>query len=169
MKPIDVLVSLELALPNYPGNTPFSLDATTRIAEGDGASVATPLPRHSFHGGAGVDPLPADLLVGRPGMPAEGLSRLDVSSDRGTLFKRSNARFWSSAACRLADVGGPESGTRTLVGHGVEVAGIDCLSVVESRTPGAYAGHILLDAGAIVIEGLRLGDDARARVALRRN
>jgi kynurenine formamidase len=35
MKLIDVSVTLDANLPNYPGNTPFSLEAIKRLARGD--------------------------------------------------------------------------------------------------------------------------------------
>ena len=42
--------------------------------------------------------------------------------------------------------------------HGVKVVGIDYLSVEVFKSPGAPAHHVLLGAGAIVIEGLNLRD-----------
>jgi len=44
------------------------------------------------------------------------------------------------------------------VDHGVKVVGIDYLSVEVFKSPGAPAHHVLLGAGAIVIEGLNLRD-----------
>jgi kynurenine formamidase len=41
MKLIDVTVPLDSALPTYPNNTPFSLEAIQRIARGDNSNVST--------------------------------------------------------------------------------------------------------------------------------
>ena len=178
MKLIDVSVPLDLALPNYPGNTPFSLDPIKRIARGDNSNVSTlhmsahggthvDAPRHFFDHGAGVDELPLDLLVGRArvvelvtrrGITAEDLAGLDLSSDVRVLFKTSNSRRWGSAAFHPDYVGVAESGARHLVEHGVKVVGVDYLSVEEFKVTGAPAHRILLGAGVIVIEGLNLGD-----------
>lgn len=176
MKLIDVSVPLDLALPNYPGNTPFSLDAIKRIALGDSSNVSTlhisthggthvDAPRHFFDHGAGVDALPLDLLVGRArvielvtrrGITAEDLAGLDLSADLRVLFKTSNSQRWGSAEFQPDYVGVADSGARHLVEHGVKVVGVDYLSVEEFKTPGAPAHHILLGAGVIVIEGLNL-------------
>jgi arylformamidase len=178
MKLIDVSVPLDLALPNYPGNTPFSLDAIKRIARGDSSNVSTlhisahggthvDAPRHFFDHGAGVDALPLDLLVGRArvielvtrrGITAENLAGLDLSADLRVLFKTSNSQRWGSAEFHPDYIGVAESGARHLVEHGVKVVGVDYLSVEEFKAPGAPAHHILLGAGVIVIEGLNLRD-----------
>ena len=75
---IDVSVPLDIGLPNCPGNTPFSLDAVTRIARGHSSSVSTLLmnahggplvdaPRHCFDHGAGIGTRPLDRLIGPAG------------------------------------------------------------------------------------------------------
>src|SRR5262245_28025787 len=76
MKLIDVTVPLDVALPVYPGNTPFSLEADQRIAQGGSANLSSlrmsahtgthvDAPRHYFDTGDGVDALPLELLIGR--------------------------------------------------------------------------------------------------------
>src|SRR5881396_2374253 len=101
MKLIDVSVPLDANLPNYPGNTPFSLEPIKRIARGDSSNVSTlhlsahtgthvDAPRHFFDAGAGTEELALDLLVGRTrvvavdsrtGVSAEDLAPLDFSDD----------------------------------------------------------------------------------------
>ena len=74
------------------------------------------------------------------------------------LIKTHNSRLWGSAEFRSDYIGVTEKGARYLVDHGVKVVGVDYLSVEQFRNPGAPAHHVLLGAGAIVIEGLNLRD-----------
>jgi arylformamidase len=175
---IDVSVPLDANLPTYPHNTPFSLEAITRIARGDSSNVSTlhmsahggthvDAPRHFFDAGHGAEALSLELLVGparvievtsREGVTAEDLSAIDLSEDVRLLIKTHNSRLWGSADFRTDYIGVTESGARHLVAHGIKVVGVDYLSVEPFRTPGAPAHHVLLGAGTIVIEGLNLRD-----------
>ena len=76
MKFIDVSVPLDGNLASYPGNTPFSLEAVKRIANGDSSNVSSlhmsahagthvDAPRHFFENGYGADALPLEMLIGR--------------------------------------------------------------------------------------------------------
>ena len=178
MKLIDVSVPLDANLPNYPGNTPFSLEAIKRIARRDSSNVSTlhmsahsgthvDAPRHFFDEGSGTEALPLDMLIGRArvievtsrkGVAAEDLAAVDLSEDVRVLIKTHNSRLWGSAEFHADYVGVTESGARHLVDHGIKVVGVDYLSVEEFKRPGAPAHHVLLGAGTIVIEGLNLRD-----------
>ena len=208
MKLIDVTVPLDADLPVYPGNTPFVLEPIKRIARGDSSNVSTlhmsahsgthvDAPRHFFDAGSGVDALQLELLLGRTrvievrargGIGPDELAAHDLSEDLRLLIKTPNSRLWSSRDFHADYLGVTESGARYLVDHGVKVVGVDYLSVEQFKKPGAPAHHVLLGAGAIVIEGLNLlgvepgvyemfclplrvvdADGAPARVVLRGN
>lgn len=177
MKLIDVSVPLDATLPTYPGNTPFSLEAIKRLAQGDSSNVSTihmsvhggthvDAPRHFFDDRGGAETLPLDMLVGRTRVveiasrriAAEDLAAIDLSEDVRVLIKTHNSRLWGSPAFHADFAGVTESGARHLVDHGVKVVGVDYLSVEEFRKPGAPAHHVLLGGGTIVIEGLNLRD-----------
>src|ERR1700730_11069100 len=101
MKFIDVSVPLDGNLASYPGNTPFSLEAVKRIANGDSSNVSTlhlsahsgthvDAPRHFFDEGPGAEALPLEILCGRArvieitsrkGITAEDLAKSDLSED----------------------------------------------------------------------------------------
>ena len=53
MKLIDISVALDANLPTYPGNVPFSLGATRRLAGGDSSNVSAL--HMSAHAGTHVD------------------------------------------------------------------------------------------------------------------
>jgi arylformamidase len=208
MKLIDVTVPLEASLPTYPGDTPFTIEAVKRIAHGDTSNVSTlhmsahsgthvDAPRHYFDEAPGADALPLELMLGRArvveinsrsGIGAAELADLDLSDDIRILFKTSNSRLWASPEFNRNYVGVTASGAEHLIAHGIKVVGVDYLSVEEFKQPGAPAHHVLLGAGAIIIEGLNLrdvepgvydmlclplrivgADGAPARVLLRRN
>jgi arylformamidase len=178
MKLIDVTVPIDASLPNYPGNTPFTLEAIKRIARGDSSNVSTlhmsahtgthvDAPRHFFDDALGVDALPLEMMLGRTrvieiitrsGIGAEQLADLDLSDDVRILFKTSNSRLWGSPDFHTDYVGVTASGAEHLIAHGIRVVGVDYLSVEEFKKPGAPAHHVLLGGGAIVIEGLNLRD-----------
>jgi arylformamidase len=178
MKLIDVTVPLDANLPVYPGNTPFSLEAIKRIADGGSSNLSTlhmsahagthvDAPRHFFDHAAGVDALLLELLFGRArvievstrkSIGPDDLAGTDLSEDIRLLIKTHNSRLWGSNAFHQDYVGLTEAAARYLVDRGVKVVGIDYLSVEEFRKAGAPAHHALLGGGTIVIEGLNLRD-----------
>jgi len=180
MKLIDVSVPIDSTLATYPGNTPFSLEAIKRIANGDSSNVSTihmsahagthvDAPRHFFDTGHGVESLPLDMLCGRARVvevttrghiTGDALADLDLRDDLRLLLKTRNSRLWGTPEFDRAFIGVAESGARYLVDRGIKVLGVDYLSVEPFKTPGAPTHHTLLSAGTIVIEGLNLRDVA---------
>jgi len=178
MKLIDVSVPIDGNLPTYPGNVPFSLEPTKRIASGDSSNVSAvhmsvhsgthvDAPRHFFDEGTGTEALPLEMLIGRArvievrprgGITAEDLGGVDLSEDVRVLIKTPNSRLWGNPEFHKDYIGIAESGARFLVDHGIKVVGVDYLSVEVFKTPGAPAHHVLLGGGTIVIEGLNLRD-----------
>ena len=177
MKLIDVSVPIDRNLSTYPGNTPFSLEPIKRVATGGSSNVSTihmsahagthvDAPRHFFDDAPGIEALPLELLMGRTrvveiaarAIDAEALAGLDFGQDIRVLFKTANSQLWGSPEFYRDYVAVTESGARFLVTRGIKVVGVDYLSVEVFKQPGAPAHHVLLGAGAIVIEGLNLRD-----------
>ena len=178
MKFIDVSVPLDGNLASYPGNTPFSLEAVKRIANGDSSNVSSlhlsahagthvDAPRHFFDHGLGVDALPLEMLIGRArvievtsrrGIGADELTGTNLSEEVRVLIKTHNSRLWGSPEFHRDYVGVTEAGAKHLVDHGIKLVGVDYLSVEEFKKPGTPAHRVLLGGGTIVIEGLNLRD-----------
>ena len=178
MKLIDVSVPLDSNTPTYPGNTPFTLEGTKRIARGDSSNVSTlhlsahagthvDAPRHFFDNAAAAESLPLEMLLGRTrvaevrsrkGIDVDELGRLNLSEDIRVLFKTVNSKYWGMAEFHQDYIGVTDAGARYLVEHGIKVVGVDYLSVEVFKQPGAPAHHTLLGGGVIVIEGLNLRD-----------
>lgn len=176
MKLIDITVPLDSNVPVYPGNTPFSLEAIKRIANGDSSNLSTlhlsahtgthvDAPSHLFDGAGGADTLPLELLMGRTrvidvssrkSIGPDDLASVDLREDVRLLIKTANSRLWRSTGFHPDYVGMTEAGARHLVERGVKVLGVDYLSVEEFKKPGAPAHRVLLGGGTIVIEGLNL-------------
>lgn len=178
MKLIDVTVPIDSNLATYPGNTPFSLEAIKRLANGDSSNVSTlhlsahagthvDAPRHLFDEGGGVESLALEMLCGRTrvvelttrkGITAEDLAGFDLREDVRLLLKTANSRLWGTPDFQEDFIGVTEGAARFLVDRGVKVLGVDYLSVEPYKTPGAPAHHVLLGAGTIIVEGLNLRD-----------
>jgi arylformamidase len=177
MKLIDVSVPLDAKLPTYPGNVPFTLEATQRIAQGATSNVSAihmsahagthvDAPRHFFDEAGGADMLPLERLIGparvvevtSARIEAGDLEPFDLAGNARVLIKTRNSRLWGDPAFHADFVGVAESGARYLVDRGVHVVGVDYLSVEIYKAPGKPAHHVLLGSGAIVIEGLNLRD-----------
>jgi arylformamidase len=173
---IDVTHPLSAALPTYPGNAPFELLPVKRMARGDSANVSVmhlgthsgthvDAPRHFFDAGAGVDRLPLDLLVGRArvvhvpvrrGIGPDDLALLPIAGERRVLLRTANDALWDTSEFTPDYAFLTEEGARYLIERGVAVVGVDYLSVEQFKKPGAPAHHVLLGAGAVIIEGLDL-------------
>lgn len=206
-KLLDVSVPLAPGIPAYPGNPQFELQPIKRISEGGSSNVSglvmgthtgthVDAPRHFIDGGAGVDELALNLLIGRArvveisrrgGIGAEDFEAAGLREDIRVLLKTSNSRLWNSDVFHEDYTYVSEAGARYLVEQGVKVVGIDYLSIEQFRKPGAPAHRMLLSNGVIIIEGLNLaeaepgmyelyclplriagGDGAPARVVLKR-
>src|SRR5690348_7397732 len=129
MKIIDVTVPLDAHLPSYPGNTPFTLEATQRIAQGGHSNVSAlhmsahagthvDAPRHFFDSGAGAEALPLELMFGRVrvveiasrrGIDAEELSAVNLVEEIRVLFKTPNSKLWGDPEFHKDYVGVTES------------------------------------------------------------
>lgn len=175
---LDVSVPLTPAIPVYPGNPPFEMEPVKRIAQGASSNVSriamgthtgthVDAPRHFIDGGAGVDALALDLLIGRAhvidmpkrgGIGAEDLSRTGLREDLRVLLRTPNSALWNGTGFKQDYTYLAEDGARYLLAQGVKLVGIDYLSVEQFKKPGAPAHRVLLDGGVIILEGLNLSD-----------
>jgi arylformamidase len=206
---IDITVPISASTPIYDGDPAAGIESVKRIADGNSANVSrlwfgahtgthVDAPNHFIDGTRRVEDLDLGKLVGHCRVVAlakdvEVIRPEHVTGLEGThrvLFKTRNSDFWSE----------PEKGFRRdfthlsveaaelLIGGGIELVGIDYLSIEKFRSPD-HAVHIaLLKSEAVILEGLDLrqvvpgeyeliclplkyvggeGDGAPARVVLR--
>jgi arylformamidase len=174
---IDVTVPIRPGMVVYEGDPPVCLERTASLANDDLANVSRldfgvhtgthiDAPIHFLEGGAGIESLDVDALIGpavvadatalQSDIDARALESLDIP--RGAhriLFKTANSRLWELDQFSGGFIGLTADAAQLLVGRGVRLVGIDYLSIAPRRDP-APTHRILLEAGCVILEGLDL-------------
>jgi arylformamidase len=177
---IDITLPVRTGQFSWPGDPPVSVTPFFRLEDGDPANVSevrlsshtgthVDPPAHFLEGGATVDQLPLEVLVGpavvvdltgRPG--PIGPADLDaVALPGGTervLMKTDNSARWPERLQTFPDdyVALSPAGAAWMVERGVRLVGADFLSVEEPDVPGHPTHVTLLSAGVVILEGLDL-------------
>jgi arylformamidase len=179
MRVIDISLPISEALAIWPGDPPIRITQPAHLDRGDrltisrlgmGAHSGTHVdaPAHFIAGGAGVDALDLNVLVG-PALvvhvpEADALSAgvlVELSIPPGTervLFRTRNSDQWARGGDKFLEdfVGITEDGARWLVEQAIQLVGVDGLSVGPFHDP-VPTHLVLLRAGVVVVEGLNLG------------
>src|SRR5262245_54632587 len=177
-KIIDVTAPLSRELPTFPGDPSFELRFTHRIADGDPYNVASIVtgthagthvdaPYHFIEGGATVDQLPLEILMGkcrviavekREAIERADLEAFDLRDDIRVLLKtRMSGQLRQPTFQQDFVFLSPDAATY-LVQAGIKLVGIDYLSVEQFGRRDFAAHHALLEAGVVIVEGLDLSD-----------
>jgi arylformamidase len=167
--------------PVYPGNTPVKLDFALNYDKGDklalssytlGAHTGTHIdaPMHFVKGGASVDLVPLEHLVGparvidcTPDAKVIDAAELNKHQWKGAhriLFRTRNSRnHWMTDPTFHEDFTyvAPDA-AQLLADAGVELVGIDYLSIEKYKSADFKTHLILLGKGIPVVEGLQLAD-----------
>jgi arylformamidase len=173
----DISLPVSESMVVWPGDPAVHITQPSHLDRGDlytvsrldmGAHTGTHVdaPAHFVRGGAGVESLSLDLLVGpaRVVHVPEAATLTDkvlesLPIPTGTerlLFRTRNSEHWASGEGFWEEyVGVTESGARWLVARGVRLVGIDYLSI-SSYDDLMPPHRTLLGAGVIVVEGLDL-------------
>lgn len=174
----DVTLPISPALPVWPGDAPVDLRRTQDRGRGDpcntsalslsahcGTHVDAPL--HYVDGGAGVDALDLEVLVGPCRVAEAGDGPLDArrlvalslpgGTERLLLRTRAPGSLAPAPATALAadDAGLDPSGAAWIVGAGIRLVGIDRLSIATGASTDE-THELLLRAGVVIVEGLAL-------------
>jgi len=174
----DVSVGISPDMPVWPGDSPVKLERVREIAKGANANVSrlecgvhvgthVDAPSHFIEGAATVETLSLDVLNGMAyvaDLPqAEVLDAATLASasippsTRRVLFKTRNSGFWPGGGSefRTDFAAVDESGAEWLVRIGIQLVGIDYLSIAPYQRSGP-THRVLLDAGVVILEGLDL-------------
>lgn len=206
---IDVSRPVYTGMSIYPRNPPVEISPARSIARGDSSNVSAlalgshtgthvDAPLHMAEGGAGVDEVPLDALIGPAlvariddevrAIGAREIDALDIAGGARVLFRtRNSARFAETGRFEEDFTYVAPEGAAALVARGVVAVGIDALSVEQYHAGHHRAHDTLLQNGVAIIEGLALdgvepgpyqliclplrirhGDGAPARVVLMR-
>jgi len=177
----DVSVPISDLLPVWPGDPRVEIESLSRIENGQGANVTrlsmsshtgthVDAPFHFVERGLTVDRLPLGLLMGpafvaeMDGLEGNKIEVFDLASlhfPRSTtrlLLKTRNSYLWED---RLTEfewdyVHLTPQAAEWLVKRGIQVVGVDYLSVEAFGTSDHRVHRTLLEAGTMIIEGLNL-------------
>ena len=162
---------------SYPGDPEIQIRAHTSIERGDPANVSSlalgshsgthvDAPSHFLPGGETVDRISPERLWGPAlvldlqgpvaAIGAAELARHDLGGHRRVLLRTRNSTIpvqseFTPDYCALA-----LDGARHLLDRGVELIGIDYLSVEAFGSHDFVVHHLLLEAGVVIVEGLEL-------------
>ena len=172
----DATVPIRERMLTFPGDPPFRIEPFFQQSKGDSFNLAlmslgTHLgthvdpPAHYIDGGATVDRVPLDILVG-PGVVLDMTGRDCV--DRRALEEslpdnRERVLLKTDNSPRLLDstfhddyVHLTRDGAEYLVERGVRLVGIDYLSIESPNDPEAPVHLTLLKAGVLIVEAVYL-------------
>lgn len=208
MKIYDITVPLQNGIPCWPGDEEPKIELYAALSRGDIVNCSriqcslhtgthVDAPRHLFKNGASVDQLSPDILMGTvvvidtgevPEIDASTLREYSWNGIPRVLFKTRNSAWWQAPrhTFRPEYVSLTADGAQYLVDKGVQLVGIDYLSIDLFDNTELPAHKILLSNNVVVIENLVLrevppgkyeliclplnivgGDGAPARVILR--
>ena len=167
----DLSIPISPDMPVYPGDASAEVTPASRISEGAGANVSilrfsshtgthVDPPFHFIEGGATVDELPLDVLVGEclvhkvesPVIRIEDLEGVPQGTER-IIFKTRNSDLWHKAGFQTDYTYLDPDAAKWLVKRGIRLVGIDYLSVDKMKS-GHLAHNCLLQAGVVIVEGL---------------
>jgi arylformamidase len=185
----DVSVPICATTPTYPGDPSIEITKFLTLEDGDPANVSffkfgahtgthVDAPAHFFKGGARVESLPLDVLIGEAHVVEvpfecrvidESMVREVCSSPVSRiLFKTRNSDFWTTSgqAFRADYTYIDPTAAQYLVEHDVKLVGIDYLSVERFESEDFATHRLLLSHDVVIVEGLDLRDVPAGRYEL---
>jgi arylformamidase len=188
MRTYDISLTINLDLPTWPGDPKIELQRFLKIKDGDSVnamkmsmSVHTgthvDAPCHFLEGGAAVDELVLKTLTGRAFVlylpeadliTAKDLEQAELPPrTRRVLLKTRNSERWLRKDKQFHEdyVALSPDGAQYLVDRGVQLVGVDYLSVAPFHDP-EPTHRILLESGVVIVEGLDLSGVSDGRYNL---
>ena len=161
----------------YPGNPEIRIAYQQAIAAGKGANVSelhlgshtgthVDAMKHFFDDGQPIDQIPLDRLMGPAlllefaddvmAVTAEHLRAHDLNGHTRVLLKTRNSTFLGRREFVKDYTYLAPDGAEYLVHEGVELVGIDYLSIEQFHSGHHRTHRTLLTAGVVIVEGLAL-------------
>ena len=181
MRIFDVTVPITETMPVWPGRPRVRIEQLSRMDRGDPSNVSrleigshtgthVDAPYHFVQRGMTVDRLPLELLIGAAFIlevdQLEG-NRIDVydlarnhfpRDTKRLLIKTTNSHFWEDRLTEFERdyVHLTPNAADWLVKRGVQLLGVDYLSVEAFNDRDFRVHQALLSAGVVIVEGLNL-------------
>ena len=183
----DITLPLRDGGLTFPGDPPIVIGPHSALERGDAANVSTlalgshsgthvDAPRHFLAEGESVDRLALDRLVGpavvvdlstgQGGIGARELSSHDLLESSRVLLRTGNGERLRRGEFSPEYRALTPEGAGYLLEHGVQLVGIDTLSVERFGSEEYPVHHLLLGHGAVIVEGLDLSAVAPGRYHL---
>jgi arylformamidase len=185
----DVSVPICTETPTYPGDPRIEITNWARLEDGDSCNITqiklglhtathVDAPAHFLVGGARVESLPLEVLIGEAEVVEvprtqeridENLARKACSSGAARiLFKTRNSNFWNAPdqSFRPDYTYLDSAAALCLVEQKVKLVGIDYLSVEQFQSTDFATHRLLLSHEVVIIEGLDLSDVPTGRYEL---
>jgi len=180
----DISVTISPNLPTWPGDPGLQLELyesmdkgavynATKISSSVHLGTHVDAARHFLNDGRTVEELPLEVLTGPcyvvqlpdgiEAITSEVLDRTEVTSEmKRVLFGTRNSHLWAKGESKFQTdfVAITEDGAAWLVERGIQLVGVDYLSVAPYED--SMSTHItLLKAGVVLVEGLNLANVMR--------
>jgi arylformamidase len=172
----DISIGIDENLPLWPGDPELRLHWAANIEQGDlvnltelsmsihtGTHIDAPL--HFLPNGKPIDSLSLNVFVGEAQVVAipqdVNLITVDILQDvceinaARILFKTKNSQLWETSKFQQDYVALEASAAQWLVDQGVQLVGIDYLSIAPFKDP-APTHKILLSNNVVIVESLDL-------------
>jgi arylformamidase len=175
MKIYDISLSLSSNTVRWVTAQPFELIERKRMRRGDGnnsSSIHTSLhagthvdaPFHFVPDGSTIESLPLELFIGPARVcelsevsqiTAADVNRLEIRGEKRVLFKTRNSSLLHKPEYDASFVAFSVDGAKALVDLGVQLVGLDYLSVAraDEQVP---VHRAFLDPGLVLLEGIDL-------------
>lgn len=161
----------------YPGNPEIEITLQQAVAKGAGANVSfvrfgshtgthADAARHFFDDGQAVDKIPLERLIGPAlllgfsddvrAVSAEHLRKHDLKGQKRILLRTRNSALLSRREFARDYTYLAPDGAQYLVDNGVELVGIDYLSIEQFHSGHHKTHRTLLERSVVILEGLDL-------------
>ena len=161
----------------YPGNPEIEIALQQAVAKGAGANVSSirfgshtgthaDAARHFFDDGQTVDKIPLERLIGPSlllsfaddvrSVGAAELRAHDIRGQTRILLRTRNSAFLSQKEFVMDYTYLAPDGAQYLVDQGVELVGIDYLSIEQFHSGHHLTHRTLLERSVVIVEGLDL-------------
>ena len=177
MNVYDISVPLRPDMPTYEGEPGPKLDFRKLLSKGDSATVSVlslgshtgthvDAPSHFIDGADSMESLPLDALVGpvyvaefggNTHITAADLESMAIPGEcQRLLFKTRNGLFWDDLEFHRDFIAlAPDAATK-LAGDGMQLVGIDYLSIERFHASPHEVHETLLASGVVILEGVDL-------------
>ena len=174
---IDISVPIRSGGLVYPGNPSIEVELQQAVAKGAGANVSfirfgshtgthADAARHFFDDGQPVDQIPLERLIGRAivlhfddslrAIGADDLRAFDIGNHTRVLLRTRNSALLSQPEFVRDYTYLAPDGAEYLVSKGVELVGIDYLSIEQFHSGHHKTHRTLLEKAVVILEGLDL-------------